>query len=83
MAGILYSKQYVTPLISWLAPETGKMKQVLCFDHDRPPARDQPALSRKKRSVSVKHGVGAGPGPGSGSIFLKKYAVLGLGLGLC
>ena len=35
VAEILYSKQYVTPLISWLAPQTGKMKQVLCFD--RPP----------------------------------------------
>ena len=27
--------------------------------------------------------VGPEPGSGSGSIFLKKYAVLGLGLGLC
>ena len=35
VAEILYSKQYVTPLISRLAPQTGKMKQVLCFD--RPP----------------------------------------------
>ena len=32
VAEILYSKQYVTPLISWIAPQTGKMKQVLCLD---------------------------------------------------
>ena len=90
VAEILYSKQYVTPLISRLAPQTGKMKQVLCFD--RPPELAWSAsctwsrrfVPQEEMGVSETRGRGwAGPGPGSGSIFLKKYAVLGLGLGLC